>query len=136
MKSVFADTFYWIALFNPKDEYYERARKVSADLTTIRIVTTDEVLTEFLAFFASLGPQGREVAVKYVRRILSNPNVQVIPQTRESFLAGLKLYEDRLDKDYSATDCVSMETMREQKLTDILTHDNHFAQEQFVVLIQ
>jgi len=48
MQTVFADTFYWIALLNPNDEAHARAATVSKDLISVRIVTTDEVLTEFL----------------------------------------------------------------------------------------
>ena len=32
------------------------------------------------------------------------------------------------------TDCVSMVTMRQQGITDVLTRDVHFAQERFIML--
>jgi hypothetical protein len=41
------------------------------------------------------------------------------------------LYAARSDKSYSLTDCVSMQTMRRQGLTDILTNYRHFEQEGF-----
>lgn len=37
-------------------------------------------------------------------------------------------------KAYSLTDCISMEAMRQEGITDILTHDNHFTQEGFTIL--
>jgi predicted nucleic acid-binding protein len=55
----------------------------------------------------------------------------VIPQSRESFLSGLRLYEARPDKGYSLVDCISMETMRKEGLTEALTNDRHFEQEGF-----
>ena len=54
--------------------------------------------------------------------------VQVIPESRESFRAGLQLYRDRPDKGYSPVDCISMQTMRREGLTEVLTNDGHFEQ--------
>jgi predicted nucleic acid-binding protein len=60
----------------------------------------------------------------------------VIPQSRDSFLAGLELYRARTDKGYSLTDCISMQTMRREGLTDALTNDRHFEQEGFHALFR
>jgi predicted nucleic acid-binding protein len=59
----------------------------------------------------------------------------VQPQSRATFLAGLALFEARPDKGYSLTDCVSMETMRQNGIREILTHDHHFTQEGFTILL-
>jgi predicted nucleic acid-binding protein len=59
----------------------------------------------------------------------------VAPQTRNSFLSGLTLYERRPDKAYSLTDCISMQTMRDHGLTEALTHDHNFEQEGFTILL-
>ncbi|SPE37240.1 conserved hypothetical protein [Candidatus Sulfopaludibacter sp. SbA6] len=94
------------------------------------IVTTDEVLTEFLAFCAS-DPRLRLEAVLAVQDILDSSGVRVVPQTHSSFLSGLELYRARPDKGYSLTDCISMHLMRTEGLTDVLTNDYHFRQEGF-----
>jgi uncharacterized protein len=54
----------------------------------------------------------RRKAVTIAQRILENRGVRVVPQSRESFLAGMALYESRPDQGYSLTDCISMQTMR------------------------
>ena len=59
----------------------------------------------------------------------------VRPQSHQTFLDGLALYKRRPDKGYSLTDCISMEALREEGITEILTHDNHFTQEGFVILL-
>ncbi len=41
----------------------------------------------------------------------------------------------RLDKEYSLTDCMGMVICREYGITDVLTHDHHFAQEGFTILL-
>lgn len=53
MKPVFADTFYWIALTNPRDSAHHKVLHFSRSLRPETLVTTDEVLTELLAFCAS-----------------------------------------------------------------------------------
>lgn len=71
-----------------------------------------------------------------VERLLASPSIQIVAQTRGSFLDGLRLYRQRQDKNYSMTDCISMETMRRERLTDALTNDRHFEQEGFRALFR
>jgi len=44
------------------------------------------------------------------------------------------MYESRLDKGYSLTDCRSMLAMKSLGVSDVLSNDRHFAQEGFNVL--
>ena len=131
MTALFADTFYWVALADFADGAYERALSITAERAASRIVTTDEVLTEYLTFFSTAPESLRREAAESVAGILANPVIRVIPQTRESFLAGLQLYRARPDKRYSLVDCISMQAMRKEGLTDVLTNDRHFEQEGF-----
>ena len=135
MKAVLADTWYWIALANPRDQWHEAAKAMGPKLGPSHLITIDEVLVEFLAFFSEYGADMRKTAVRLVHAALANPNVTVVPQTRDSFLRGIRLYESRLDKEFSLTDCISMETMRDRKLHEVLTHDHHFTEEGFAVLL-
>ncbi|MGA2579262.1 MAG: hypothetical protein ABSH24_24895 [Bryobacteraceae bacterium] len=48
----------------------------------------------------------------------------------------MALYEARPDKGYSLTDCISMQTMRKERLTEVLTNDGHFEQEGFRALFR
>jgi predicted nucleic acid-binding protein len=131
---LFADTFYWVALLNPRDAFHAAVRALNGTLGTVRLVTTDEVLAEVLTFFARGGPLWRSKAARMVRRTRSNPDVDVLPQTRADFDAALALYEARPDKEYSLTDCRSMLAMRSLGLTEALTNDHHFTQEGFTIL--
>jgi predicted nucleic acid-binding protein len=135
VKAVFADTFYWVAIANPNDSRYHDAIELDSVLVGATILTTDEILGEFLTFF-SAGPWQRSRAAATVQALLTDPNVRVIPQSRSSFLAGLKLYAERRDKGYSFVDCVSMQTMRAEGLTEVLTNDRHFEQEGFRALFR
>ena len=51
MRRVFADSLYWIALSHQMDQWHATAMKVSHALQTAEIVTTQEMLGEFLTAF-------------------------------------------------------------------------------------
>lgn len=130
----FADTFWWIALSNPKDEWHARAIAWEASHPHAQFVTTEEILSELLTWFAESGPAGRALASAMVRDILTDPTTQVLPQTSADFATALALYEARPDKTYSLTDCRSMLALRELSMTEVLTNDHHFTQEGFTIL--
>jgi predicted nucleic acid-binding protein len=136
MSALFADTFYWIALADFADSAHQRALTITARLAGSHVVTTDEVLTEYLTFFATASEMLRVEAAESVEGILSSSVIRVIPQSRESFLSGLQLYRARPDKGFSLTDCISMQTMRKEGLTEVLTNDRHFEQEGFRALFR
>lgn len=137
MKHVFVDTCYWVAITNPRDHLHDAAKAARQAFGQAILHTTDEVLGEYLAHFSSkFGPKLRVAAARTVTAVLSDANVRVHPQTRERFLLGRKLYEERPDKEYSLVDCTSFLVMQAQNLTDALTNDAHFTQEHFVALIK
>ena len=122
----------WVAIAHPKDPLRKAALKAKESLgDKVRRITTDEVLVEFLNFLSDYGEYLRKVAVSMVKEILANPNVKVVGQTHISFEQGLKLYENRIDKSYSLTDCISINTMKAESITEALSHDQHFEQEGF-----
>src|SRR5205807_9144912 len=53
-RTLFADTFYWIALIFPRDAFHAAVSSFSRTLGSVRLLTTDEVLTEVLSHFAGL----------------------------------------------------------------------------------
>jgi uncharacterized protein len=134
MPRYFVDTFYWVALSDPRDQWHARVLAFSRSLSNYHLYTVDEVLTEYLTFYSASRPHVREDAVQTVRDILRDPNITVIPQSHASFLDAFAFYASRLDKQYSLTDCVAMQAMRREGLTDVLTNDHHFTQEGFHIL--
>ena len=104
MRRVFADTLYWLAIFLPGDAWADAAR--SSDVSEALLITTEEVLTEFLTAVSAHGDRTRRLACRLVREILNDSEIEVISQSHESFLAGLALYERRPDKQYSLVDCI------------------------------
>jgi uncharacterized protein len=138
MKDDFLDANGLIGWSNPRDQWHKASVEAHRRLPQgTRLVTTYEVLTEYLSHFAAFGPYLREQSARTVRSILANPQFRIIEDpVREIFFHGLELYERRRDKQYSLVDCISMVVMRSEGITDVLTNDRHFEQEGFTLLIR
>ena len=136
MSAVLADASYFIALFRPRDQWKETAQEARRRLGDVELVTTDEILTEFLTGVSRGGAVIREKAEEAVQEMLRNGNIRVIPQTRPSFLDGLNRFRRRLDKAYSLQDCIAMNVMDAEGITEILTTDHNFEQEGFTILMK
>jgi predicted nucleic acid-binding protein len=132
---VFADTFYWIALINPADQWHQDAKALSQANAQASTVTTEAVLTEVLNYFSGTGAVMRQAAAAICDHAMKHTNTIVLPHTREVFTRGFELYRERPDKGYSLTDCISMIEMRGRDINDVLTHDRHFSQEGFHCLL-
>lgn len=122
-------------MLNPKDQWHKFAEEAQQKLGKVHLVTTETVLIELLNFFSEYGAEMRQTVIDSVRDILVDLDIEYISHSPETFLDALDFYEKRLDKGYSLTDCVSMLTMKNLGLQEILTHDNHFEQEGFKVLL-
>jgi uncharacterized protein len=133
-RTLFADAFYWIALVSPRDEHHAAALSISRSMESARVVTTEEVLNEFLTHFCQSGAYWRAKVAAFVREVRCDQRIKVLPQTSDSFEMALALYEQRLDKGYSLTDCRSMVAMRSLGISEVLSNDHHFGQEGFTVL--
>jgi predicted nucleic acid-binding protein len=136
MNAIFADTGYWIALFNPRDDLHATAVTVSRAVQGRLIVTSQMVLTEFLNYYASLGQSFRQQAVQVVRSLQQATEVEIVPQTDDQFQAALTFYTQRPDKEWSLVDCASFLIMQDRHLMEALAHDEHFQQAGFVPLLR
>ena len=137
MKMVFIDSLYFIAMLLKDDQWYLPSKRAGDALRgRTRYVTTYEVLTEFLAAVSRRSPEIRITAARAVYNIMADPDITLVPQSVGLFTRGLELYASRPDKRYSLTDCISMTVMREQDITEALTHDRDFESEGFVRLIR
>ncbi len=135
MTRIFIDTLYWIARINPRDQWHAKTIQTKTARDPFQGVTSEAVLIEVANYFCAFGPDIRAMVSAVIRDIVDDPAIETVPQTRQLVLSGLALYAARLDKHYSLTDCLSMVIMREHGLTEILTHDNHFTQEGFSILL-
>ena len=68
--------------------------------------------------------------------MLESDSVRVVEQSRQSFLDGLDRYRRRPDKSYSLQDCIAMNVMEDEGITQVLTSDHNFEQEGFTILMK
>lgn len=133
MKAVFADTFFFLAAVNPRDAAHSRAITFSSRFAG-QLITTDWALLEVANALA--GGRNRAAAVELVVSLKANPNVKLIPLDADLQQRGWALYAQRLDKEWSLTDCITFLVMSAEGLTDALTEDHHFEQAGFNALLK
>ena len=110
-----------------------------------------------LAFFlsglparaASLGTAARSVIPSEVQQIINVDyrrlrnsetamamKAKLVPPNLKQFEDALKQYRQARDKSWSLTDCASFNIMQHQGIRLALTHDRHFAQAGFDILLR
>ena len=133
MRTVFADTFYFLALLDSRDRRHAAAADYSRD-PQLRLVTTEWVLAEFGNAYCH--PRDRADFSALYRALINHPRVKIIPADSRFFQRGVELFEQRTDKDWSLVDCLSFVAMRDEGITESLTGDNHFEQAGFIALLK
>jgi len=129
---LFADTSFWIAFLRQNDSFHQLAVEIFTARLEV-VYTTDWVLLELCNYFASR--PSRNQCAQFVREILMDPVTIVVP-CGDLFSAAFDLYEGRVDKQWSATDCASFLLMGELKIHAALTTDHHFEQAGFEILLK
>lgn len=130
MKAVFADSFYFLAIMNPRDHAHHKALAFS-ERTDVNIVTTAWVLTEL---GDGLSRTATRSAFSQILYSFDAEDIVVSP-SQSLFERGIEMYRSRIDKDWSLTDCISFVVMNDYGLTDVLTGDHHFEQAGFRALL-
>jgi predicted nucleic acid-binding protein len=133
MRTVFADTFYFLALLDSRERCHAFAADYSRD-PQFRLVTTEWVLAEFGNAYCH--PRDRADFVALYRSLTNHPRVKIIPAGTRFFQRGVELFEQRTDKDWSLVDGLSFVAMRDEGITESLTGDNHFEQAGFIALLK
>ena len=98
MRTVFADSGYWIAMHDPSDQLHLEAAAVTEGLGACRIVTSQMVLVEFLNYMSRHGQSLREGAMSVVTCLTNTLSIEVVPQTQGQFDEAAAMYSSRSDK--------------------------------------
>jgi predicted nucleic acid-binding protein len=133
MTTVFADTFYFIALLSPADEAHGRAVAFTQQFNG-RLLTTAWVLTE-VADGLTDAP-ARQKFIQFYDRLRTRDDVTIVPCGEGLFDQGAELFRRRLDKEWSLTDCISFVVMQQENVAESLTGDHHFEQAGFIALLK
>jgi len=133
MKTIFADAFFYIAILNHRDAAHAEAVQWAEEFDG-RMVTTEWVLMEVGDALA----RSQFLRAKFVQLmadLTASERTTIISSSHDLFAAGLELYAQRADKEWSLTDCISFVVMKREGLTDALTGDKHFEQAGFLKLL-
>ena len=132
MNAVFADTFFYLASLNPKDEAHQQAVSFAQGYDG-KIITTEFVFLEVADGLCKTHLRGR--IHRFFDRLRMSSKHLIVPVRHDLFVKGLELYASRPDKEWSLTDCTSFIVMQDHGITDALTGDHHFEQAGFRVLL-
>jgi uncharacterized protein len=124
----FIDTSYILALVNTSDVHHVRAAEASRAVEP-PFLTTEAVLTEIGNALSRA--RWRALGYATIQDLRADPNIEVVSVDAGLFERSLALYGERMDKEWSLTDCISFVVMQERDLTQALTTDRHFAQAGF-----
>jgi predicted nucleic acid-binding protein len=132
---VFVDTAAWIALINQRDALHNSALEISKNLRQkqVSLVTTEFVLLEVAVGLCNLPI--RLNTINFIDGLYQLPKLKIIRLDKILFDAGWQLYKQRLDKEWSLTDCISFVVMRYESITQAFTSDRHFEQARFIKLL-
>ncbi len=134
MRTLFADTFYFISLLNPADSTHAKAVGFTT-VNAFRILTTEWVLTE-LADGLAKSPRGRMEFLATLADLQADEDVTIIHCDHALLSEGVQLYGQRPDKGWSLTDCISFVAMAKAGISEALTGDHHFEQAGFVAVLK
>jgi predicted nucleic acid-binding protein len=75
-------------------------------------------------------------AATFIRKFHAFSFAEVVAPSQSQFGNPLALYDQRPDKSWSLTDCISFQIMEDRGISAALTGDHHFEQAGFVALLQ
>jgi uncharacterized protein len=133
MRTVFADTFFFLALLDSREAFHPPAVKYSTD-PQLRLLTTEWVLAEFGNAYSD--PRDRPDFISLYRTLSKHQRVTILPADTQLFQRGIDLFAQRSDKSWSFVDCISFIVMRDEEITEALTGDHHFEQAGFTALFK
>lgn len=123
------DTTYIQGLLSSNDPLRETAKVLFSRVQAASLVLiTEAVLMEIGNALAQV--QDRQKAVDFINACYSGgaTNLKVVPINTELIQRSLKLFEERQDKTWSLTDCMSILVMQDNDIQDAVTTDRHFVQ--------
>lgn len=130
---ILLDTVYIQGLLNNADQHHAAAIVALSRVEEAEeVFITDAVITEVCNAFAKLD---RRAAMRFVHGCDSNSQITIVHVDADLLARGLALYDERSDKTWSLTDCISFTVMQDRQITVAATGDHHFVQAGFVAIL-
>jgi predicted nucleic acid-binding protein len=133
VRPALADTSFFVAFLNARDQFHSQAVGLMASHPG-PIVTTEWILVELGNYLSARS--NRAVFVPFVRDLPTDPRFEIVPADHRRFEAACALYDSRSDKEWSLTDCISIAILEERRLAHVLSCDHHFEQAGYSLLMK
>lgn len=135
-REIFVDTAGFYSILVKRDDAHAAAstilRRAAKDHR--KFVTTDYVLDETATLLKARGQA--HLLPSFFTTVDKSPSCRVEWCDSERFAEVRSFYLKHLDQAWSFTDCFSFLVMKECRLTEALTKDEHFAAAGFVPLLK
>lgn len=118
---IFADSSYFIALADEKDQWHQKAKKLAQEEAHSRITVTDLVLSECVT---AVGARGGGKAGMTLYEYITD-NCEVVFTTEDILHDAMEVFL-RYDGTLSVADAVSVAVMRLRNIKTILSFDSDF----------
>ena len=126
MKAIFADSSFWIALRDKREQYHSIAKTLAAEMLQAKttFVITVMIFAETHAYFS------RELVLRerIIRDFWENPVIQIEPISHQDQVEAISILRQHKDKRYSLCDAISFAIIRRLHVTQALSFDAHFEQ--------
>ena len=131
---LFLDKVFIQALLNQRDHYHAQAKAFLPQVkAAAEVWLTEAILIEV---GNALSAYNRRLAQNFIAQCYQTQNMKVVTVDTSLLMRGLQLYEQRQDKTWGLTDCISFVVMQEQGLLEAVTADIHFVLAGFRALLR
>ncbi len=133
---IFMDSGGFLSLWDASDEHHRTATRLHQDLARKhrRFITSEYIIDETATLL--LVRHSHAAASDFLKTVEASPSLQVEWIGTDRFWAAATLFQRHSDKEWSFTDCISFNLMREMRIRDAFTTDTHFRQAGFVPLLR
>lgn len=124
MDSIFADSNYFIGLYNSSDSLYQKASQIANKLETedIRLVISNYVFLEVVTIMSQR--LGKKFAIRLGSHLLGSGQVVIIHVDERLHELAWKIFQDIGKKNISFVDCSTLAVMRAEGIKKLLTFDH------------
>ncbi|MBA2431702.1 MAG: type II toxin-antitoxin system VapC family toxin [Chthoniobacterales bacterium] len=133
---VLVDSAGFFALWDATDQHHTAALRLQRELLRRgrRFLTTEYIVDETVTLL--LVRHSHAAAADFLETIERSETLRLEWIGPERFHAASALFRKHSDKEWSFTDCVSFTTMRELRISEVLTTDRHFERAGFMPLLK
>jgi len=123
----FADTGFWIALLDARDEHHSQAQAgLHLAAGAYRLTVSDFVFYETITYL-NCSIKRHDLAVRFIESI-DNAGFRVFEVDGAVKAEAIELFVKYSDKEFSFTDCTTFVLMRREGIREYFGFDDHFSQ--------